>query len=159
MLAAALGQAPVCKLLIRAGADPCATESPQQHADRHGAIPPAFSFRHAQSQAWLAKHTSVGGTALHRAAENNQLDCAMLLLDQGSKINAADHNGVTSLMVSCMCPGGQDMTCLLVSTPGCDVNVTDMRHGRTALHYAVQSANSASVKLLIDAGKTTHNDE
>ena len=152
VLAAALGQAPVCGLLLQAGADPCYTESPKQHADRHGGIPPAFSSKHAHSQAWLAQHTSVGGTALHRAAENNQTECARLLMEKGSPVNAADQNGVTPLMVSCMCPNGQEMTSLLVKNPGCEVDQTDSRHGRTALHYAAQSGNATSVKLLLDAG-------
>ena len=96
---------------------------------------------------------SIGGTALHYAAEGGHDTCVTMLLQKGAAINCRDKKGRTPLMLACMSPNSADVVRTLVASAACDVLDRDDVHARTALHYSAAAGNVEGVELLLDAGE------
>ncbi len=88
---------------------------------------------------------------LIEAVENDDLEAAKSLLQQGADVNSRNpENGLTVLM-SAACHGNLEMTQLLVDA-GADILTADSKTGATPLHKACQGGNLEIIKLLLDAG-------
>ena len=94
-----------------------------------------------------------GATALHWAANRNDVEIAGLLIKAGAKIDAANDYGVTPLSLACE-NGSAEMAGLLLKA-GADPNLT-LPTGETALMTASRTGNLATVLLLL--GKGAHVD-
>ena len=88
-----------------------------------------------------------GTTALHWAAEHDDLDLAKMLLTAGAKTTGATRNGAITPLLLAAKAGHAPMMELLLKA-GAEVNYTDAR-GTTALMYAASSGSAAAVKALL----------
>jgi len=93
-----------------------------------------------------------GCNCLHLAAQFGHTALVAYLVCRGTvDINASDINGMTALMWSSYRISTNDPTRLLINL-GASINLQDLKHRNTALHWAVYSRNSNAVSLLIKAG-------
>ncbi len=92
---------------------------------------------------------SDGGTALHRAAERDDLAAARALIEKGASAKAANRYGVTPLSLACT-NGSKQMVDLLLAA-GADPN-TALPGGETALMTAARTGKLGAVQSLIAAG-------
>jgi ankyrin repeat protein len=90
-----------------------------------------------------------GTTALHWAAQADDLEMADLLLRAGAKVVAANQAGATPLLLACV-NGSSAMIGALVKA-GADVNAPLTRSGDTALMIASRTGKIDAVKTLLDA--------
>lgn len=108
-----------------------------------------------QIQALLSKDMDVnepqadGMTALHWAAQNDNLELATKLLNRGANASAENNYGVTPLYLACVNGNGSLTEQLLNS--GADPNTT-IRGGETVLMAAARTGKVSAVKALIKAG-------
>ena len=93
-----------------------------------------------------------GYTALHRACNEEHLQCAQLLLNSGSRLNEPDVFKWTPLIIAAMCGHHAIITELLQR--GADVHLKTEEGGRTALHYPCQNGHLQCAQLLVDAGSS-----
>ena len=151
--AAQLNNADACALLIQSGSDVNSLESRERYAARRGqAALCTLTREQAWHENWLLRHSSRGGTALHLAVENAHHRVVQGLVEHGAQINMPDSNGVTSLMLASMRRGSDAIVSLLLESADVDVNATERRLGRTALHYAAEAGFVTGLKMLIEAG-------
>ncbi|MFQ4142637.1 ankyrin repeat domain-containing protein [Chlorogloeopsis sp. ULAP02] len=88
---------------------------------------------------------------LIEAVENDDIEAAESLLQQGADPNTRNpENGLTVLMTAA-CHGNVEMVKLLLDA-GADVLTTDSKTGATPLHKACQGGSVEVAKLLLDAG-------
>lgn len=88
---------------------------------------------------------------LIEAVENDNLEAAASLLQQGADPNTGNpENGLTVLMTAA-CHANVEMLKLLLDA-GADVLTTDSKTGATPLHKACQGGSVEVAKLLLDAG-------
>lgn len=90
-----------------------------------------------------------GTTALHRAAQRNDLEAADRLIRAGADVKAANRYGVTPLSVACMTGSAAMIERLLKA--GADAN-TALPLGETALMTAATTGNVAALKVLLAHG-------
>src|SRR5258706_1853946 len=91
-----------------------------------------------------------GSTALHWAAQKDDLELAKILLAAGANVKATTRLGAaTPLFMACR-NGNAAMVELLIKS-GADLNSTG-EHGTTPLMIAAAAGNSDAVKVLIDHG-------
>lgn len=90
-----------------------------------------------------------GATALHWAANSNDLDGVALLLEAGASVNAANDLGATPLWLAARNGDGEMVSRLLEA--GADPNVT-LTMGETPLMAAARSGSVAAVDGLLAAG-------
>lgn len=90
-----------------------------------------------------------GTTALHWAANRDDLESAQMLISAGANVKAANRYGVTPLSLACLNGNGAMVRLLLKA--GADAN-TMLPGGETALMTASRSGNVDAVKALIAAG-------
>jgi len=90
-----------------------------------------------------------GGTLLHQAAFNGQMDVAALLLANGADVNARNYNGGTPLHGAAN-SGHLDVAGLLLAK-GADVNASN-NNGATPLHLAQAQGRMAIAALLRENG-------
>jgi ankyrin repeat protein len=108
---------------------------------------------------------STGATPLLRAAKGGDVEAVKLLLKYKANINLPTEDGTTPLMVAAGAGHGANPTrgrfktdaeaaqcAALLIDAGADVNATDPRQRRTALHAAAAHGWSQTVKLLADRG-------
>ncbi|XP_025078559.1 serine/threonine-protein phosphatase 6 regulatory ankyrin repeat subunit B-like isoform X2 [Pomacea canaliculata] len=95
-----------------------------------------------------------GKSALHSAAETNNVEAVELLLHHGADVNIQNFDGVTPLMVAAencgCCRSLKAMEALIRA--GALVNCVDYRSKRSALQRASLSKNVAAVELLLASG-------
>jgi ankyrin len=91
-----------------------------------------------------------GTTALHWAAQSDDLETAELLIKAGAKVTAANQEGATPLMLACV-NGSAAMIEKLVAA-GADVNAPLTRSGDTALMIASRTGKVDAVRGLLDHG-------
>jgi ankyrin repeat protein len=107
-------------------------------------------------RAFIAKKADVnaaqldGTTALHWAAQNDDLETAELLIKAGAKVTAANQEGATPLLLSCV-NGSAAMIEKLVAA-GADLNAPLTRSGDTALMIASRTGKVDAVRVLLDHG-------
>jgi len=90
-----------------------------------------------------------GTTALHWAAQLNDMDTAVLLIGAGAKANVANDFGVTPLSLACTNASAPMVDLLLRS--GADPSAA-LPTGETPLMTAARSGNAGVVKSLIERG-------
>jgi ankyrin repeat protein len=90
-----------------------------------------------------------GTTALHRAAQRNDVDAATQLLRAGAQLKTANRYGVTPLSLACA-NGNAAMIELLLKA-GADANTT-LPEGETALMTAANTGSVAALNVLIAHG-------
>lgn len=82
----------------------------------------------------LHSRDSLGRTALHICALNDEIDCARLLIEHGCNLNELNNNYETPLMLTCI-KNSQDMFNLLIEF---DITYDQVDiSGNTALHLAL----------------------
>jgi uncharacterized protein len=91
-----------------------------------------------------------GTTALHWAAQADDIETADLLIRAGAKVTAANQAGATPLMLASV-NGSAAMIERLVKA-GADVNAPLTRSGDTALMIASRTGKVDAVKVLLDNG-------
>ena len=91
-----------------------------------------------------------GTTALHWAAEADDLQLADLLLRNGAKPSVANRAGATPLLLAAQ-NGSAAMTERLL-TAGADPNIPLTKTGDTALMITARTGKPAAVKVLLDHG-------
>jgi len=106
-----------------------------------------FSAENSQSMINLKSNNDL---ALHSAILGRDLQTMLVLLRSGARVDSADPEGLTPLMVSSGM-GEFHLTQLLL-TAGANVHAIEPRMGATALHKAVQSGNPDVAGLLLDHG-------
>jgi ankyrin repeat protein len=95
-----------------------------------------------------------GTTALHWAAQADDLETADLLIRAGAKVMTANQAGATPLLLACV-NGSASMIGTLVKA-GADVNAPLTLSGDTALMIASRTGKVNAVKVLLDAGAKTN---
>jgi ankyrin repeat protein len=90
-----------------------------------------------------------GTTALHWAAEQDDLETAALLVHAGANVGAANRYGVTPLSLACINGSGPMVELLLKA--GADPNAA-LPGGETPLMTAARTGKVEAVKALLDAG-------
>ena len=95
----------------------------------------------------LDKH---GKTELHIAAENGNIDDALMLLEHGADRNARDHQGNTPLHLAAM-NNRVEVIALLVSVFEADLEAVDEGQN-TPLHFAAFRGHEEATKSLIQLG-------
>ncbi|EQC31831.1 TKL protein kinase [Saprolegnia diclina VS20] len=95
------------------------------------------------------------GSAVHLAADTNQLDVLNALISAGAALDALDTYGSTPLHMAAM-HGHLPLVIALV-TAGADINLRDAR-GATALMRALFGSHVPTAKLLLDAGANVNDD-
>ncbi|MEX1012089.1 MAG: ankyrin repeat domain-containing protein [Waddliaceae bacterium] len=146
------GSTETLKFLLKAGVDPVLIYSEAGIKDFHEA---AARNNPEKMKALIDKGVDVdepsrdGGTALHVAAENGDLNILDLLLSAKANIHVAMHNGVTPLQLAAQNGRLEVVKWLLKS--GVNVNASACDNS-TALHDAAERGQSAVVKVLLEAG-------
>ena len=90
-----------------------------------------------------------GTTLLHWAQEYGHRDLAMLLMDEGADVNAADREEVTSLHRAAGMDDADMVSRLL--RKGADPGAMSRRHG-APLHWAARAGSAGATRALLDAG-------
>ncbi len=93
-----------------------------------------------------------GDTPLHLAIRSGNMKAARALIEAGAHLSLSNHDGIQPLMTAAIKKNGQYLVSLLIFH-GARVNVTD-HHKNTPLHYAAQTGNLQSVRILVNAGAT-----
>ena len=96
-----------------------------------------------------ARHDNNQRTALHFAAENNNIDGINLLLDNGAEIDLVNNNNATPLMFTCY--NNDINTTRDLLERGANLTISNER-GDTCLHYAIQNLDIEMIKLLFEYG-------
>lgn len=91
-----------------------------------------------------------GTTALHWAANNNDLQTAERLLRAGAKPDAANRYGITPLMLAAAHGGGTGVVRLLLEAGADPASATP--EGETALMMAARAGDTAAVRALLAKG-------
>jgi ankyrin repeat protein len=91
--------------------------------------------------------TSDGSYALNRAAVENHVDVARLLLDRGADPNVQNSQGDTPLICAVKYAGGKAATVKLLVEAGTDLSIKDDK-GKTALDYAKSEGQQEASALL-----------
>jgi hypothetical protein len=100
----------------------------------------------------LNRRNSSGYTLLHRAAANDSLPIAGLLIEHKAALNIADKNGSVPLHVALSRrPVNPNMVELLLKADFSTISTPD-NAGMAPLHLAVQSGSAECVKLLLGFG-------
>jgi ankyrin repeat protein len=171
-LAATNGNAAMLELLLKAGANPDATQSEGETALMTAArtgIPAAVATLLAHGAEVNAKEAWRGQTALMWAAAEGHADAIQVLLEAGAQINARSNAGWTALLfaaregqipaVKALLAGGANVDDTLLARPGRGrgagaagaADRTPSR-GSSALVLAVGSAHFELAATLLDAG-------
>jgi ankyrin repeat protein len=90
-----------------------------------------------------------GKTALHSAAQNNNIGAIQILLKFGAKIDATDFAFKTALMWALRFRSHESVKSLLTHNP--DLNLRDV-DGRGALHYASKYSQANIIKIFLKRG-------
>jgi ankyrin repeat protein len=90
-----------------------------------------------------------GGTALHWAVYNDDLEMAQLLVQAGAKPDLANREGITPLYLASVY--GKPVMIAALLKGGADAKQKGP-HGETTLMLAARSGNAESIKLLLKAG-------
>jgi ankyrin repeat protein len=91
-----------------------------------------------------------GRPPLFHAATYGYLDIARKLIDKGAKINAGEHSGGGTPLMTAALNGSAPMVALLLQA-GANVNARDSA-GSTALTEAVRKGDAEVLALLLNAG-------
>ena len=98
---------------------------------------------------WLHATNSIGETALHYLAIENDMAGVKFLIEKGAKIDSRSHSQSTPLMDAAQV-GNVDI-CLLLMEKGADVNAKDDLD-YTPLHYAAQAGKAELLDAMLQAG-------
>jgi ankyrin repeat protein len=90
-----------------------------------------------------------GTTALHRAAQRNDLELAAQLIRAGANVKAANRYGVTPLSLACI--NGNAAMISLILEAGANANTT-LPEGETALMTASNTGHVDALKVLLAHG-------
>jgi uncharacterized protein len=110
----------------------------------------------AAARALIAKKADVnaaqvdGTTALHWAAQSDDLETADLLIKAGAKVMAANQEGATPLMLACV--NGSAAMIEKLAAAGADVNAPLTPSADTALMLASRTGKVDAVRVLLDHG-------
>lgn len=148
MYAAKNGKIAVARMLLNAGADVNAKETP---ALSTGVTPVLLAAQHGKKRMvkLLADNKADVNYALSEAAHLGDSGAVQLLLKNGANVNTRNRFGVTPLMRAARAGRYIALRCLLEN--GADVNARD-KSGGTALMGASLSGYSHSVGILLQAG-------
>jgi uncharacterized protein len=91
-----------------------------------------------------------GTTALHWAAERDDLDLADLLINAGARTTARTREGVTPLQLAAV-NGSESMIDRLLKA-GADANAPLSAVGDTALMMAARTGKTGAIRVLVEAG-------
>ncbi|HZL93986.1 MAG TPA: ankyrin repeat domain-containing protein [Vicinamibacterales bacterium] len=91
-----------------------------------------------------------GTTALHWAAEHDDLDLADLLINAGARTTARTREGVTPLQLAAV-NGSESMIDRLLKA-GADANAPLSAAGDTALMMAARTGKTGAIRVLVEAG-------
>jgi tetratricopeptide (TPR) repeat protein len=92
-----------------------------------------------------ANHTSDKGTPLIYALQNNHIDVAVLLIEKGADVNAANSNGTTSLMTAISAKNIE--LCILLWQNKASLAAKD-KEGNTALDLAIDAKYYRGIEFL-----------
>jgi ankyrin repeat protein len=91
-----------------------------------------------------------GTTALHWAAERDDLDLADLLINAGARATARAREGVTPLQLAAV--NGSELMIDRLLKAGADVNAPLSAVGDTALMMAARTGKTGAIRVLVEAG-------
>ncbi|MDB4808185.1 ankyrin repeat domain-containing protein [Verrucomicrobia bacterium] len=89
------------------------------------------------------------GPSVHDAAHSGNIEAVKQHLAAGTKVDAKDDGGVTTLQYAAV--GGHKEIVELLISQGADVNAKD-KHGRISLHLAAAGGHKEVIELLIAEG-------
>ena len=95
-------------------------------------------------------HPQINGTALHWAAERDDVEMAEMLLRAGARVAAATREGVTPLQLAAI-NGSAPMIARLLKA-GADPNASLTPAGDTALMLAARTGTVGAIRVLLEAG-------
>jgi ankyrin repeat protein len=98
-----------------------------------------------------------GTTALHWAAQTDDLETADVLIRAGAKVMAANQTGATPLMLASV--NGSAAMIEKLAKAGANVNAPLTRSGDTALMIASRTGKVDAVKVLLDSGAKVNDKE
>ena len=104
------------------------------------------------------EHIGIGGTALQRAVEYNQVEVVRYLLSlRDIDVNENNNTSQWTALVGAAIRGHTEIVRLLLEHPDVDVNAR-ARFGQTALIYASTNNHREVVKLLVEDERVNVND-
>ena len=126
------------------------------HAATSEVADAAMRGNRAAVQAALTRKADVnvpqidGSTALHWAAERDDVEMADVLIRAGARVGAKTREGVTPLQLAAI-NGSAPMLDRLLKA-GADPNAPLTRNGDTALMFTARAGRADAVRMLIEAG-------
>jgi uncharacterized protein len=117
----------------------------------------------AAVRALIAKKADVnapqadGTTALHWAAQADDLEAVSLLIKAGAKVLAANQAGATPLMLASV--NGSAAMLEALAQAGADLNAPLTRSGDTALMIAARTGKTDAVRVLLERGAQVNSTE
>eukprot|EP00808_Paulinella_micropora_P027850 g81278.t1 len=128
-------------------------DDPGLTAARNGDLEELRAIVHSLGTAAITKTDASGWTALHHAADTNQLRCVQLLLEHKADASVRASHNVTAFMRACR-GGGVELARMLLEAKA---NIEDRDSaGMTALLLAAEGGNVEVLKWLTDTiGQST----
>lgn len=151
------------EVLLKAGADPCATDDDEttplhmicENRYNHNIADKCLKIVDLllESGAVVNARGWGGETPLHNAIERWNLDTVQHLIKNGADVDMRTNAGETCLHFAARCWQGSVVEFLIQA--GASVNVKT-NEGETPLHHAVKFGSDAIVELLIQAGASVN---
>ena len=151
-IAASVGRADVCKLLLEAGCEPAVSDcngmTPLARAVQHGHVR-VVELLHKQGGADISGRRPNGATLLHLAAISGQRPLLEYLMRNGVGVDAATHEAVTPLQVAAQDGNTEAVQTLLEH--GAGTTAVNFR-GDNVLIVAIKGGHASVVKQLLSSG-------
>ena len=95
----------------------------------------------------------MGVTSLMRAVVMNDIDMVNWLINHKASVNQADGNGMSALHYAAL--SKLEKIGQILIAHGADINLKDLKNGKTPIGYSIDPQNMSFAKLLLQNGART----